>query len=269
MTTPIKLTTPVVDTPATALAPAPAPAAPAHVTGTTITTPATQQLKGSPAELDANGRLQVETVVAPSIAGVNLAAGQTAPTLSKGAVAGYADSGIGVWGHGSPAGYFEGDVTVTGTLSAADVTTTGTVTAADVILPNADCAEDFDVSAIAEPGDVMVLDGEGALCACAEPYDRKAAGVISGAGDYRPAIRLDRRPSSTRRLPIALVGKVFCKVDARYGAVAVGDLLTTSATPGHAMKASDPSRAFGAIIGKALRPLAEGQGLIPILVALQ
>ena len=62
---------------------------------------------------------------------------------------------------------------------------------------------------------------------------------------------------------------MHCKVDARYGSVAVGDLLTTSATPGHAMKADDPLKAFGTVIGKALRPLERGQGLIPILIALQ
>jgi len=66
-----------------------------------------------------------------------------------------------------------------------------------------------------------------------------------------------------------LVGKVYCKVDSRYAAIEVGDLLTTSPTPGHAMKALDREQAFGAVIGKALRPLAEGQGLIPILIALQ
>jgi hypothetical protein len=49
----------------------------------------------------------------------------------------------------------------------------------------------------------------------------------------------------------------------------VGDLLTTSSTPGHAMKASESQKAFGSIIGKALRGLREGQGLIPILIALQ
>jgi hypothetical protein len=35
------------------------------------------------------------------------------------------------------------------------------------------------------------------------------------------------------------------------------------------MKATDPSSAFGAVIGKALRALSNGQGMIPILVALQ
>ena len=71
------------------------------------------------------------------------------------------------------------------------------------------------------------------------------------------------------RLPIALVGRTYCKVDAAHGAIRTGDLLTTSGTPGHAMKASDPSLAFGAVIGKAMAPHAEGTGLIPILIALQ
>ena len=65
------------------------------------------------------------------------------------------------------------------------------------------------------------------------------------------------------------MGKVFCKVDATYGAIEVGDLLTTSPLPGHAMRASDPLQAFGAVIGKALRPHRVGHGLIPMLIALQ
>jgi hypothetical protein len=69
--------------------------------------------------------------------------------------------------------------------------------------------------------------------------------------------------------PVALVGTVFCHVDADYAAVSTGDLLTTSPTSGHAMKAVDRQVAFGAIIGKALRPLQVGRGLLPILVALQ
>ena len=57
-------------------------------------------------------------------------------------------------------------------------------------------------------------------------------------------------------------------MDAGYAAVEVGDLLTTSPTRGHAMKADDPLKSFGAVIGKALRRLEAGQELIPILVAL-
>jgi hypothetical protein len=35
------------------------------------------------------------------------------------------------------------------------------------------------------------------------------------------------------------------------------------------MKAADRGRAFGAVLGKALRPFAGGQGLVPVLVSLQ
>lgn len=171
-------------------------------------------------------------------------------------VSGESDTGIGVRGKGGRlAGFFEGDVEVTG----------------DIRLANADCAEDFDVSGAAkvEPGTVMVLGDEGALFESQQTYDKRVAGVISGAGDYKPGIVLDKRKSAGNRQPVALMGKVFCKVDAQFGAIEVGDLLTTSATPGHAMKAGEPLQAFGAVIGKALRPLKDGQGLIPILIALQ
>ena len=120
-----------------------------------------------------------------------------------------------------------------------------------------------------EPGTVMVIDQEGALQQSQQAYDKRVAGVVSGAGNYQPGIVLDKQPSQDNRQPIALVGKVYCKVDAQYSPVEVGDLLTTSPTPGFAMKADDPFKAFGSVIGKALRPLREGQGLIPILIALQ
>ena len=172
-------------------------------------------------------------------------------------------SGAGVFGTSTSglAGHFQGDVTVTGTLRAQ----------VDVVLTGGDCAEDFDVVVAEriEPGSVMVLDEEGLLVESSKAYDNRVAGVISGAGEYKPGIVLDKRPASAGRLPVALVGKVCCKVDAEGAPVAVGDLLTTSATPGHAMRAEDPVRAFGSVIGKALRPLKAGRGLIPILVALQ
>jgi hypothetical protein len=184
------------------------------------------------------------------VRGVTYAPGQAG-------VAGFGASpnSIGVYGQGPRAGRFEGDVEITG----------------DIRLLNADCAEDFDIAhpEHVDPGTVMVLANEGALRASHRAYDRRVAGVVSGAGDYQPALVLDRQPSGANRQPIALMGKVFCKVDAQYGPVEIGDLLTTSPTPGHAMKAGDPLQAFGAVIGKALRPLEDGQGLIPVLVALQ
>jgi hypothetical protein len=142
----------------------------------------------------------------------------------------------------------------------------------DILLGNAgDCAEDFEISGAAkiEPGTVMVFQGDGEICESTTPYDKRVAGVISGAGGYKPGLILDRQLETNHRAPLALIGKVFCRVDARYGSIEVGDLLTTSSTTGHAMKATDPVKAFGAVIGKALRPLKAGQGLIPILVSLQ
>jgi hypothetical protein len=115
----------------------------------------------------------------------------------------------------------------------------------------------------------VVLDQDGALHQSQQAYDKRVAGVISGAGDYKPGMILDRRQSQNNRLPVALVGKVYCKIDAQYAPIEVGDLLTTSPTPGHAMKAEDPLKAFGAVMGKALRPFEAGQGMIPILIALQ
>jgi hypothetical protein len=169
-----------------------------------------------------------------------------------------ASTGAGVYGEHrgtGPAGFFKGDVLVTG----------------DIKLINADCAEDFDIAGLEklDPGSVMVIDSDGSLRECDRAYDKCVAGVISGAGKYKPAIVLDKQESSKNRMPIALMGKVYCKVDASYGAIEVGDLLTTSPTLGHAMKANDPMKAFGSVIGKALRPLDSGEGLIPILIALQ
>jgi hypothetical protein len=95
------------------------------------------------------------------------------------------------------------------------------------------------------------------------------ADIVSGAGAFKPGLVLDKQADSHDRRTIALVGKVYCKVDARYGAVGVGDLLTTSPSIGHAMKATDRASAFGAVIGKALRALPDGQGLIPVLITRQ
>jgi hypothetical protein len=169
--------------------------------------------------------------------------------------------GVGVYGRGAKyAAQFDGQVQVNGVLTATQ----------DVVV-GSDCAEDFDVASGTEidAGTVMVLNEGGALKQSEDAYDRKVAGVISGAGDYEPGLILGRGDSSHKRMPLALVGKVYCKVDATYGAIEVGDLLTTSPTPGHAMRASDPVKAFGSVLGKALRPLHTGLGLIPVLVSLQ
>jgi hypothetical protein len=170
--------------------------------------------------------------------------------------------GNGVYGKSSGnAGCFDGNVQLNGNL-----TVTG-----DIYLPGADCAEQFDFVGTrpAEPGTLVVIDESGALRESQNAYDRKVAGVVAGAGTYRPGIVLDRTETGEPRIVISLMGKVYCKVDADYGAIDVGDLLTSSPSAGCAMKASDRERAFGTVVGKALAPLEFGRGLIPILIALQ
>jgi len=160
---------------------------------------------------------------------------------------------------GGLAGFFEGNVIITGTITAHN----------DIVCGKADFAEDFDVLKQPEPGEVMVLTTSGALEQSTKAYDKKVVGVISGAGGYKPGIILDKQNNSENRKPIAMMGKVYCKVDAETFPIETGDMLTTSHIPGYAMKAIDPFKAFGAVIGKALAPLSEGRGLIPILVVLQ
>lgn len=143
--------------------------------------------------------------------------------------------------------------------------------AGDVILKNADAAEDFYVedATRVSPGTVLVIDDENRLRTSNQAYDKRVAGVVSGGVSYKPAIVLDRQPGEMNRLPVALAGKVFVKLDASEGSVSVGDLLTTSTIPGYAMRATDPDRTSGSVIGKALGSLTHGRGSIPMLVSLQ
>jgi hypothetical protein len=136
----------------------------------------------------------------------------------------------------------------------------------DIILSNADFAEDFGVAEPIEAGTVVVLDEGHRVRPSTQPYDRAVVGVIAGAGDCKPAIVADRRPGATNRQAVSLLGKVYCKVEADHEPISVGDLLTTSSVPGHAMKVRHPVDALGALVGKALAPLATGRALVPILV---
>ena len=170
--------------------------------------------------------------------------------------------GNGIYGSSSGnAGCFDGNVQVNG-----NITVTG-----DLYLPGADCAEHFDIAPnqTLEPGMLVAIDESGALRQSDRPYDRAVAGVIAGAGLYRPGIILDKQPSNAPRAALSLIGKAYCYADATNAPIGVGDPLTSSSIPGHVMRADDSVRAFGAVVGKALQPLASGTGLIPILVALQ
>ena len=70
----------------------------------------------------------------------------------------------------------------------------------------------------------------------------------------------------TDRPLLALIGVVPVKATAENGPIRPGDLLVSSSTLGYVMRCGDPDRCEGAIVGKALEPLAEGEGLIEMLV---
>jgi hypothetical protein len=151
----------------------------------------------------------------------------------------------------------------------------GTVTVRVLeILGGADVAESFPTSQAPDelvPGTVLVIDPvhEGNLKASSVAYDRCVAGVVSGAGTLEPGVLLEGAGARDQGVSVALSGQTYCLVDASYGSISPGDLLTTSATPGYAMKVSNHTRAQGAILGKAMTSLSEGTGLVLVLVTLQ
>ncbi|MCB2222415.1 MAG: hypothetical protein KQI35_18670 [Bacteroidetes bacterium] len=134
-----------------------------------------------------------------------------------------------------------------------------------------DYAEGFDISeeTTLQPGTVLSIDAEnpGELTISSCPYDTKVAGIIAGANDLGSGVKLG---SGQFDCNVALAGRVYCNVDATYGEILPGDLLTTSLTPGYAMVVSDNSKAQGAILGKAMESLEKDKkGQILVLVTLQ
>jgi hypothetical protein len=121
-----------------------------------------------------------------------------------------------------------------------------------------------------EPGDVLVLSETepGTIELSQQPYDHRVVGVYS----TRPAVLGADKGGESRvdfnELPVAILGIVPTKVSVDNGPIQPGDLLTTSNTRGHAMKATLPALQ-GTVIGKALDPLREGIGTIRVLVTLR
>lgn len=140
------------------------------------------------------------------------------------------------------------------------------------MVPSTDLAEYFPTISAFEPGTVVIIGEENTLVMSSLAYDTRVAGIVS----TEPGLSLGvvEGENAGEEL-IALAGRVPCKVDASYGAIHAGDLLTTSSTPGYAMKAEPleiNGRTFypsGIVLGKALGSLEEGTGLIEVIVTLQ
>ncbi len=152
-----------------------------------------------------------------------------------------------------------------------------------VISGGSDLSERFEVKAALgsdssvspqpiQPGLVVSIDpdGPGKLAVSGRAYDRRVAGIISGAGGVKPGMLMGQAGSiADGSHPVALTGRVYCWADVSNGPINPGDLLTTSNLPGHAMKVADHVKAQGAIIGKAMTGLTKGQGLVLVLITLQ
>jgi hypothetical protein len=139
------------------------------------------------------------------------------------------------------------------------------------ITGGADLAEPFPMDAGMEKGSVVVIDPEnpGRLKRSAQSYDKRVAGIVSGANGIDPGIALKQEGALDQGENVALTGRVYVLADASRDGIEPGDLLTTSDTPGHAMKVTDHAKAQGAILGKAMGRLKEGKGMVLVLVTLQ
>jgi hypothetical protein len=143
------------------------------------------------------------------------------------------------------------------------------------IVGGADLSEKFEVAhtqSQIEPGLVVAIDphNAGKLVVSAQAYNRRVAGVISGAGGVQPGMLMGQSGTvADGDHPVALSGRVYVWADASNGAIVPGDLLTTANRPGHAMKVTNHGKAQGAILGKAMTGLAQGRGLVLVLVTLQ
>ncbi|MHC4323887.1 MAG: DUF1349 domain-containing protein [Planctomycetota bacterium] len=148
-------------------------------------------------------------------------------------------------------------------------------TATDVLVirGGADLAEPFLISDKKEipKGSLMVIDenNPGRLKLSNHPYDKRVAGVVSGAGGLNPGLTLSQKGIIDNGVHVALTGRVYALADCSNGPIKPGDMLTTSAIPGHTMKATDRERSYGAVIGKAMSSLEKGRGLVLVLVSLQ
>ena len=118
-----------------------------------------------------------------------------------------------------------------------------------------------------EPGDLLAIGPDGTLVKAVGAYNTNVAGVYSTEPGFVGGYSDEE--DMTGKVPLAVLGVVPAKASAENGAIQPGDLLTTSDTPGHVMKATERDLMLGAVVGKALEGLDSGTGTIKVLVTLQ
>jgi len=124
---------------------------------------------------------------------------------------------------------------------------------------SADLAEYYEGDAEYEVGTVVVFGGDKEVTVTSQINDTRLAGVVSHT-EKAAFVMYDDCPGMKNL--VALAGRVPVKV---VGRVKKGDMLTTSATPGYAVKALNPT--LGSIIGKALQDKDYGEaGIIEVAV---
>ena len=115
------------------------------------------------------------------------------------------------------------------------------------------------------PGDILAVSDEGnsVLSRSRQRYNPAVIGVVSG----NPLIIINNSGKKEKIYPVALAGKVLCRIDARNNSVKPGDLIVSSDTPGCGMCGKiDSFEKTGTVIGKALSGLSDGIDLIPVFI---
>jgi hypothetical protein len=161
---------------------------------------------------------------------------------------------------------------VDGTNARIAIDNTGLVSVNAIsILGGSDISEPFKTVAALPAGSVVSIDARntGVLTLSDRPYDRRVAGIVSGARGIKPGLMLEQLDATGSSQQIALSGRVYALANTSGGPINAGDLLTTSSTPGQAMRATNLRRAQGATIGKAMTSLPSGSGVVLVLVSIQ
>lgn len=179
-----------------------------------------------------------------------------ATSTSTGALVVAGGVGVGgnlyVGGSGGTAATLVGNVTITGNIvpSVSATYNIGSpgktftmVYAKATSAAYADLAENYVPDRHYEPGTVVVFGGDREISETTADHDPRVAGVIS----TNPAYLMN---SETTGLPVALTGRVPCKV---VGPINKGDLLVTSRLPGVAQRMLADKYTPGCILGKSLQ----------------